>query len=156
MRAAPAGIFVILLAAEAPAAANLPCPNGRTIPAGQPCPPAPWQLHFDWNSTALTPEDAYMLDPAVEAYRHLEYRGIVITGHADGSGPAPYNLDLSRRRAEAVRAEFVRRGIPAGEIRIAAEGEAHPVGAPSDGVRGPRNRRVEIVLGSDGPHPSGW
>jgi outer membrane protein OmpA-like peptidoglycan-associated protein len=53
---------------------------------------------------------------------------------------------LSQRRADAVKAELVRQGIPANEIVTHAKGESEPLVPTANGVREPSNRRVEIVF----------
>jgi outer membrane protein OmpA-like peptidoglycan-associated protein len=55
-------------------------------------------------------------------------------------------MRLSQRRADAVKAELVKLGIPASEITTVAKGESDPLVPTADGVREPRNRRVEIVF----------
>ncbi|MEO1328908.1 MAG: OmpA family protein [Pseudomonadota bacterium] len=73
---------------------------------------------------------------------------IEIIGHADRAGAPDRNLRLSRLRAEAVRADLIaliksRRG-DAPSVKIRALGERAPAVRTADGVREPRNRRVEI------------
>ncbi|MBM3560422.1 MAG: OmpA family protein, partial [Alphaproteobacteria bacterium] len=68
------------------------------------------------------------------------------TGHADRSGSDAYNMRLSQRRADAVKAELVRLGLKASDIAVVARGEANPLVPKADGVREPQNRRVEIVF----------
>src|SRR3546814_15044079 len=67
-------------------------------------------------------------------------------GHADRSGPKPYNERLSKRRAEAVRAALVQQGVSAGEVGVVSKGETDPLVPTQDGVWDTQNRRVEIVL----------
>ena len=69
-----------------------------------------------------------------------------MAGHADRSGSAQYNQRLSQRRADAVAAELVARGVPRNIIMVSAYGESRPLVPTADGVREPQNRRVEIVL----------
>ena len=69
-----------------------------------------------------------------------------MAGHADRSGTPQYNQRLSQRRADAVAAELVRRGVPRNAMAIQAFGESRPLVPTADGVREPQNRRVEIVL----------
>ena len=71
---------------------------------------------------------------------------IEVNGYADRSGPAQFNEVLSLRRAEAVAAELLRRGVPRNEIVTRGFGEANPLVPTADGVREPQNRRVEIIL----------
>jgi OmpA-OmpF porin, OOP family len=76
----------------------------------------------------------------------MNVRLIVATGHADRSGPDNYNVRLSERRATAVKNQLVREGVPAGIIQTAGKGERENLVQTADGVREPRNRRVEIVF----------
>ena len=69
-----------------------------------------------------------------------------MNGYTDTSGTAAYNQRLSVRRAEAVAAELVRRGVPRNAISIQGFGETHLLVPAGPGVREPRNRRVEIIL----------
>ena len=71
---------------------------------------------------------------------------IEVAGHADRSGTPAYNQRLSQRRADAVAAELVARGVSRSEISVTAYGESRPLVPTADGVREPQNRRVEIVL----------
>ena len=73
-------------------------------------------------------------------------RGIEATGHADRSGSDQYNMGLGLRRANAVKAELIKDGVPAANIVILSRGETMPLVQTADGVREPQNRRVEIVL----------
>ena len=103
-------------------------------------------VFFDWDRAVLTPE---ALDIVATAAQNVLAGGVAriqATGHADRSGPAEYNIGLSERRAEAVRAELIRQGLPADSISIFARGEADPLVPTDDGVREPQNRRVEIGL----------
>ena len=71
----------------------------------------------------------------------------MLAGHADRSGSASYNVGLSQRRADAVRAYLAGRGVPDGSISTSAFGEERPLVQTEDGVREPQNRRVEITFG---------
>jgi outer membrane protein OmpA-like peptidoglycan-associated protein len=50
------------------------------------------------------------------------------------------------RRAEAVKANMIKQGIPASAIVVIGKGESQPLVPTADGVREPQNRRVEIVI----------
>ena len=79
-------------------------------------------------------------------------REISVEGHTDSSGPASYNLELSRRRAEAVARELVLNGIRRERITAVGFGETRPLVlryTPGRSSRAPgdsRNRRVEIII----------
>jgi outer membrane protein OmpA-like peptidoglycan-associated protein len=61
------------------------------------------------------------------------------------SGSASYNRRLSSHRVDAVAAELMVRGISRSKITAAPDSESQPL-TLADGMREPRNRRVEIVL----------
>lgn len=55
-------------------------------------------------------------------------------------------MDLSLRRANAVKDQPVREGVPAAQVMVVGRGESQPLVPTADGVREPQNRPVEIVL----------
>lgn len=108
--------------------------------------PKPFTVFFGFDSDVLTAAGLQIIDDAVA---RAEQSGIVdfsVTGHADRAGPEAYNLDLSLRRANAVRDALIDRGIKASGISVAGRGEAEPAVPTADGVVEPANRRVEIIL----------
>ncbi len=105
-------------------------------------------VYFDWDEAKLKPDAQVKLDRFVDEMREMQNIVLYVEGHADRSGPADYNLSLSKERAEEVRSQLVKQGLNVGEIedlKIEAEGEAEPAVVTADGVREPENRRVEIV-----------
>ena len=102
-------------------------------------------IFFDWNRADLTARSRQIIGEAAEAVRAQPAR-IEVSGHADRTGTPQYNMTLSRRRAETVAEELIRRGIARQDISITALGETQPLVATADGVREPQNRRVEIIL----------
>lgn len=68
------------------------------------------------------------------------------TGHADRAGSNEYNKLLSMRRAQAVKAALVARGVPAANVNVTAEGETDPKIETGDGVRKAENRRVNVSV----------
>lgn len=123
-------------------------------PVVQPPPPPPpppemplnYLVFFDWDRYDLTVEAQRVVAAAAENALKGRISRIEATGHADRSGPDAYNMKLSKKRAETVRDELVRLGVPAGEIDIAWKGEREPLVPTPDGVREPQNRRVEVVF----------
>jgi len=115
-------------------------------PAPPPAAARTYLVFFDWNRADLTDRARQIIAQAAEAARGTQTTRLEVSGHADRSGTPQYNQALSRRRAEAVAAELVRRGINRNEISIQAFGESRPLVPTADGVREPQNRRVEIVL----------
>lgn len=125
-----------------------PPPKAEPAPPPAPAPEVPRQflLFFNWDSAVLTDDGMTIVRAAAESSAQVPITVIEATGHADRSGTARYNLGLSRKRAEAVKAELVRLGVSAAEIAITWKGEREPLVQTADGVREPQNRRVEIVL----------
>src|SRR5512132_3493961 len=109
---------------------------------------AKFLVFFDWDKATLTPEARKIIASAADEYEYKKTGStrIVATGHTDLSGSPQYNLRLSERRAEAVKAELVRLGVPAAVITTIGKGEEDPLVPTKDGVREAQNRRVEIVI----------
>ena len=62
------------------------------------------------------------------------------------AGKTAYSRRRGRRRAQAAGVAFVKLGISSGNISLVGRGESAPLVATADGVREPRNRRVEIIF----------
>ena len=108
--------------------------------------PRQYLVFFDWNSAVLTTEAQNIVRTAAASAKQTGITRIQLTGHADRSGPDAYNVRLSQRRADAVKAELVKNGVSANEISTIAKGESEPLVPTADGVREPQNRRVQIVF----------
>jgi outer membrane protein OmpA-like peptidoglycan-associated protein len=131
-----------------------PKPTPVAMPMAQPAPapvaapvlPHNYIVFFDWNKTNISPEAAAIIRTAASNAGDMNVIRLSLAGHADRSGSAAYNLKLSQRRADAVKAMFAHMGFKDSEISVIAKGETDPLVATDDGVREPQNRRVEIVL----------
>ena len=108
--------------------------------------PEPFIVYFAFDSAAVDGAGNRVIDDAVATANDLGIADYTITGHADRSGAEDYNLQLSLRRADAVRSALIARGVKEGGISVAGRGEAEPAVPTADGVREPANRRVEIIL----------
>ena len=116
------------------------------VPAAAPVAAAKTYLvFFDWNQADLTDRARQIIGEAATA-RGTGVTRIEVNGYTDRSGSDQYNQGLSVRRANAVAAELLRRGVPRNEIATRGFGEANPLVPTADGVREPQNRRVEIIL----------
>jgi len=111
-----------------------------------PAPARTYLVFFDWDRADLTARAREIIAEAASNSRRVQATRIEVAGHADRSGSPQYNQRLSQRRADAVAAELMARGIDRSEITVTAYGESRPLVPTADGVREPQNRRVEIVL----------
>ena len=110
-------------------------------------PQSPLMLFFDWGKPAIRSDDQAVLDQAAAAWRANPAARLEISGYADRSGSSRANLLASKRRAETVYAELIKRGVPASAMTLQAFGEQRPLVPTEDGVREVQNRRVEIRIG---------
>jgi outer membrane protein OmpA-like peptidoglycan-associated protein len=83
----------------------------------------PIPVNFYTDETRFTPTGEKAMQELAEAAKTM--RTMKLIGHADPRGTAGHNMDLSRRRVEAVRAELLRQAIRA-EIRIDWKGASQP------------------------------
>ncbi|QDZ08670.1 OmpA family protein [Sphingomonas panacisoli] len=129
-----------------------PAPPPAEPPAPPPaptvvCSPGPFIVFFEWDKSDITPEAASILDNAIAQYANCGNAQVMLAGHADRSGSAQYNVGLSQRRADAVKAYMVAHSIPDSVVTEQAFGESRPRVETADGVREVQNRRVEITYG---------
>ena len=102
-------------------------------------------VHFELNRAELTPESRTILDRVAESLKAWPDLRVEIAGHTDSTGRVPHNLDLSRRRAEAVRDYLVRAGVRPSRLVAAGYGQGAPVADNGTPEGRARNRRVELT-----------
>ena len=106
-----------------------------------------FMVFFDWDSSRLSVASLNVITQAVTAFRSTGNARVTATGHTDTTGSDSYNMALSLRRANAVKNEMVRQGVPADAIAVVGKGQSQLLVPTGDQVREPQNRRVEIVIG---------
>jgi outer membrane protein OmpA-like peptidoglycan-associated protein len=103
-------------------------------------------IYFDTDKAVIKPESRPTLDEIAKLLRGQPRLNVVIVGHTDSQGAYDYNMDLSRRRAEAIAAELAARyGIAKTRMRTAGVGFLAPVGSNASEDGRALNRRVELV-----------
>jgi outer membrane protein OmpA-like peptidoglycan-associated protein len=103
-------------------------------------------LTFDFDSSALTSTAKTNLDKLAQVLTNNPDTNINIYGHTDSKGSDSYNMSLSERRANAVKAYLVGKGIASNRLFALGEGESMPV-ATNDTEEGrAKNRRVEFAI----------
>jgi OOP family OmpA-OmpF porin len=105
-------------------------------------------VQFAFNSARLTPEDKQELDALVTGHTNaLKRYFIAIEGFTDRIGTDEYNLELSRRRAQAVQYYLVsQHNIPVYRVQIVGLGKDKPVDQGRNRAALAKNRRVEVTV----------
>ncbi|MCG2593060.1 OmpA family protein [Ramlibacter sp. XY19] len=146
VRAAPAPAPVV--APPPPVARPAPAP----APTPAPQPPAATKVtyaadaFFDFDKAVLKPEGKAKLDDLVGKIQGISLEVIIAVGHTDSVGSDAYNQKLSVRRAEAVKAYLVSKGIEKNRVYTEGKGEKQPVADNKTAEGRAKNRRVEIEV----------
>jgi OOP family OmpA-OmpF porin len=100
-------------------------------------------IEFDSNATTMTPRSRTTLDQLIAQLRHAPHTAIEIGGHTDKYGEPDYNIQLSRRRAEAVRQYFASHGLT-NQFTAVGYGASRPLSAAQSRAGFQHNRRIEL------------
>ncbi len=144
------GAIVAPKAAPAPAAA--PAAPAPKAAAPAPAPAAATKVtyaadtFFDFDKSALKKEGKAKLDDLVGKVKGINLEVIIAVGHTDSVGTDAYNQKLSVRRAEAVKAYLVSKGIEKNRVYTEGKGEKQPVADNKTKEGRAKNRRVEIEV----------
>lgn len=106
---------------------------------------------FDFDKSVLKPEGRQVLDGMIGMINHdyNEDYVIIAVGHTDWVGTDAYNMKLGMRRAQAVKAYLVSKGIEAKRVYVESKGEKQPIADNKTAQGRAKNRRVEIdVVGT--------
>ncbi|MBI3503064.1 MAG: OmpA family protein [Bacteroidetes bacterium] len=102
---------------------------------------------FDFNKSNLKKEFMPELDKAVallkKNYPQVKFE---VAGHTDSKGTEKYNLNLSKRRADAVVNYLASKGISRSRMKVAGYGATKPIASNSTEEGMAKNRRTEIVI----------
>jgi hypothetical protein len=134
--------FAIYAGDRAPANIAPSCPPPPPAPLG--CGAVIHGINFDFDSATIRPDSEPVLAKLFEGLRSDPSSAIVIEGHTSSEGTDQYNIGLSQRRAAAVVADLVKRGIPAGRLSAVGAGEKQPIATNNDESGRSLNRRVEV------------
>ena len=150
---AAAGCDGALVAPAAAPAVVVVVPVAPVVPApAQPAPPAASKVtyaadaFFDFDKYVLKPEGKAKLDDLVGKVKGVNLEVIIAVGHTDSIGTVEYNQKLSVRRAEAVKAYLVSKGIEKNRVYTEGKGEKQPVADNKTAAGRAKNRRVEIEV----------
>ena len=157
-------------AAARPAPAPEPMPEPKAAPVAivtpaappPPPPPAPVVVSekvsfsakalFDFDKSVVKPEGRAALDTLLVQLQGMNTEVMITVGHTDSVGTNAYNEKLSLRRAEAVKAYLVSKGVDATRVYTEGKGETQPVADNKTADGRAANRRVTVeVVGTRTP-----
>jgi OOP family OmpA-OmpF porin len=109
---------------------------------------APKTVYFQTGQTSftVTSELSRYLDDAKGYLQGHPEKKLSCTGYTDNKGNEMTNIALSKQRAEFVKAQLTRSGIPASQITVNGKGSANPVADNATAEGRSKNRRVEISI----------
>jgi outer membrane protein OmpA-like peptidoglycan-associated protein len=131
--------------AELEALKATPTPRGLVLTLGD--------VMFDTGRSELKSGGMRKIEQLAQFLTEHSERRVQIDGFTDSVGPDAYNEELSRRRADAVKAALVSRNIDPARISTEGYGKAYPVASNNDSGGRQLNRRVEIVIGGNNGSP---
>jgi len=101
---------------------------------------------FDTNSTVVRPGLQSEITRVATVMNQYPNTLVRVEGHTDSTGSDDYNMDLSNRRAAAVRNLLTSRGVDDSRIDVVGYGESMPVATNDTEAGRQKNRRVEIKI----------
>ena len=100
--------------------------------------------HFDFNGTGIRPEDKTAILAEVGSMKDVTWQTVTTIGYTDSVGSAGYNEKLSVKRANAVKAYLVGKGLDRSMIDAVGRGAAEPVADNETPEGRAKNRRTVI------------
>jgi OOP family OmpA-OmpF porin len=101
---------------------------------------------FDYDKSVVKPEGKAKLDDLADKVKGINLEVVIAVGHTDSRGSDAYNQKLSVRRAEAVKAYLISKGIESNRVYTEGKGEGQPVADNATSEGRAKNRRVEVEV----------
>ena len=137
-------LALIVMLAGLGACATVQGARDRIVKRQPVCADQTAQIYFEPDSAEITKEGRAVLSATGGAVSGCRVVAVDVLGLADAAGAPADNLELSKRRAQAVAAALSATGLPAAEFKVSAAGQA---GATTPGGKAqPLRRRVDIVM----------
>lgn len=118
----------------------------RSLIGALPPPPARFIMYFIPDTTALAPGSEGMIEALEQHFKARPGAEIEIIGYTDTVGTRDYNLVLSQKRAEEIKARLIELNFPADLIIATGRGETELRFETGDEIENGGNRRVEIIV----------
>ena len=103
-------------------------------------------IYFDTDKDTIKKTSVKVLNEALDTFKKFPDMKVEVSGHTDSQGNREHNLDLSRRRAEAVKKWLVDRGVAENRISTRGAGPDEPVDTNETKAGRAKNRRIEFKL----------
>jgi len=104
------------------------------------------RLLFGIDSSSLSSPARETIDHLTVVLKDVGIHGAAVEGHTDSTGTPAHNRELSKRRAEVVKAELVSAGMTEAAVRALGKGERQPIASNATNEGRAQNRRVVIVV----------
>ncbi len=114
--------------------------------AAEPPAPVSFTLYFIFGTDELMADSQQVLAQVTAEVLRRPGAEVIVIGHTDRVGSVERNDALSLQRAERIRQELLRLGLPSERVGAAGRGEREPIVQTEDEVPEPRNRRVELTI----------
>ncbi len=104
-------------------------------------------LNFKFNTDILVPQSEVEIDRLVKVFQKKKVSRIIVEGHTDSKGSDEYNMELSEKRAQAVRRIFIRDlGLDKDQVNAIGFGEERPIASNATEKGRLQNRRVDLKV----------
>jgi OOP family OmpA-OmpF porin len=146
-------------AAWTPATAAKGCdgflePKKAAAPAAKPAAPKVTQTKitlqadtlYDFDKATLKPEGMATLDKVIADLKKIRLEVIIAVGNTDSVGSDAYNQALGQRRAQAVKAYLISKGVDGGRVYTESKGKSNPVATNATAEGRAKNRRTDIEV----------
>jgi len=138
---APLAAMLLLSSATSPFAQEAGAPGAAVQPVVVRA-----TAHFEFDRTTVLPADQQSLLAEVATMKDVTWRSVSAEGYADSTGSAAYNERLSARRAAAVRAFLLGKGLGAEMVHAQGKGTVDPVADNTTPEGRAQNRRTEVTF----------
>ncbi len=133
------------------------CPTIKGVPENKGCPPVKKEvlkvfkqalhgIQFDTAKSTIKPVSFGVLKLIVDIMKNNPDYNLIIAGHTDSQGNDDYNMNLSEKRAAAVRQYLINNGVSADRLQSKGYGETRPVATNATAKGRAQNRRVEFTV----------